>query len=62
MIKGKLTIKEIQKACNAKLISGDSTKFINNFSKDTREIKKGDMYVAIKGENTDGNEYIRRKF
>lgn len=31
---------------------------INDVSTDSRKIKDGDLYIAIKGENNDGNDYI----
>lgn len=54
----KLTIKEITKACNGKFIGDDDTLEITSYSKDTRTIKKGDCYVAIKGETFDGNDFL----
>lgn len=54
----KLTIKEITKACNGKFIGNDDTLEIISYSKDTRTIKKGDCYVAIKGETFDGNDFL----
>ena len=53
----KLNIEEIIKACNGKLIHGDKAQEIRGFSRDSREIKDGDIYVGIKGENFDGNTY-----
>ena len=54
----KLTIKEITKVCNGKFIGNDNTLEITSYSKDTRTIKKGDCYVAIKGETFDGNDFL----
>ena len=54
----KLTIKEITKACNGKFIGDDDTLKITSYSKDTRTIKNGDCYVAIKGETFDGNDFL----
>lgn len=54
----KLTIKEIIKACNGKFIGDDDTLEVTSYSKDTRTIKKGDCYVAIKGETFDGNDFL----
>lgn len=53
----KMNIEEITKACNGKLIHGDKAQEIRGFSRDSREIKQGDIYVGIKGENFDGNTY-----
>ncbi|MBR1679268.1 MAG: UDP-N-acetylmuramoyl-tripeptide--D-alanyl-D-alanine ligase, partial [Bacilli bacterium] len=53
----KLTIKEILKITQGKLLCGDENKQIKTYSKDTRTIQKGDCYVGIKGETFDGNHY-----
>lgn len=53
----KLSIEEIVKSCNGKLICGDKSQTVESFSRDSREIKTGDIYVGIKGENFDGNAY-----
>ncbi len=50
-----LKLKEIIKATNAKLLQGNPEYICKNFSKDTRTIQKGDTYIAIKGENFNGN-------
>jgi len=36
--------------------SGDT--FVSRFSKDTRSIEAGDVYVALRGENFDGNAFL----
>ncbi len=50
-----LKIKDILKVTNGKLIVGDENVECENFSKDTRDIKKGDTYIGIKGEKYDGS-------
>ena len=54
-----MKIKDILKITNGKLICGDEDLDIQNFEKDTRIIQKGDMYVAIKGEKFDGNDFYK---
>ena len=54
-----MKIKEILKITNGKLICGDEDLDIQKFEKDTRIIQKGDMYVAIKGEKFDGNDFYK---
>ena len=54
-----MKIKEILKITNGKLICGDEDLDIQNFEKNTRIIQKGDMYVAIKGEKFDGNDFYK---
>lgn len=50
-----LKIKDILKVTNGNLIAGNIEAECENFCTDTREIKKGDTYIALKGENFDGN-------
>lgn len=52
-----LNIEEIVNACKGKLICGNREQLVEGFSRDSREIKEGDMYIGIKGENFDGNSY-----
>ncbi len=52
-----LTVKNIIEACNAKLLSGNINATITTFSKDTRTLTPGDIYIGIKGENFDGNVF-----
>ena len=52
-----LKVKDIIEICNAKLLQGTIDKECFSFCKDTRIIEKDDVYVAIKGENFDGNDF-----
>ena len=52
-----MNIKDIIRVTNGKLVIGDENLICENFSKDTRTIKNGDIYVGIKGENFDGNQF-----
>ncbi len=58
----KIYIKDIISVCNAKLVCGDVNLECVNFSKDSRTINKGDVYIAIKGEKFDGNDYFEEAF
>lgn len=51
-----MKIKEIIKATNGKLIKGNEEYECEEFCKDTRIIKKGNIYIGIKGEHFNGNE------
>ena len=57
-----INVKKIVEICNGKLISGDENIEISSYSKDTRNINVGDMYLAIKGERVNGNDYIESAF
>ena len=50
-----IKVKDIIKICDAQLVYGNEEEICQNFSKDTREIKKDDVYIGIKGENFNGN-------
>lgn len=52
-----LKVSDVIKICNAKLLQGDIEKEVKNFSNDTRNIKENDTYIAIQGENFDGNDF-----
>lgn len=53
-----LYVSDIIKCGNGILLYGDDSLSLNNFSKDTRTIKDGDIYVGIKGEVFDGNKFF----
>lgn len=48
---------EIAKICSAR-ITGNPAAIITGFSIDTRTIKPGDLFVALKGENQDGHRFV----
>lgn len=50
-----ITIKDILDVCEGKLIFGSEDISCKEFCIDTRKLNFGDIYVAIKGENFDGN-------
>lgn len=58
----KIDVDKIIEICNGELLSGDRKKEITSFSKDTRTIQNGDMYLAIKGDRVNGNDYIENAF
>ena len=51
--------KKIQEICNGKLLTSSIGNKVNNFVMDSREIKEGDCFVAIKGENNNGNKFLK---
>lgn len=52
-----LSIEEIVNSCKGKLLCGDKYRQVERFSQDSRDIKDGDIYVGIRGDNFDGNAY-----
>lgn len=58
-----LSLKEIIDVLGGKLLSSKtSIKTINNVSTDTRSIGEGDVFFALKGENFNGNKYVKTAF
>lgn len=53
-----MLLKEIIKAAGKFEIYGNADIDINGIQIDSRKIKKGDMFVAVKGTQTDGHDYI----
>jgi UDP-N-acetylmuramoyl-tripeptide--D-alanyl-D-alanine ligase len=54
-----LSLSTLAQMCGATLLSGNSEASALAVSKDTRAIKAGDLYVALRGERFDGNHYIQ---
>ncbi|MBE6157062.1 MAG: UDP-N-acetylmuramoyl-tripeptide--D-alanyl-D-alanine ligase [Firmicutes bacterium] len=48
-------VKDILEKCDGYLVIGDENTKLENFSKDTRTLNNGDIYVGIKGETFDGS-------
>ena len=57
-----IKVKDVIEICSGRLIFGDKEIVCKDFSKDTRTIKKDDVYVGIKGENFDGNTLYEKAF
>lgn len=53
----KITIREILTATGGKLISGNEETIINNITTDSRKAEQGILFVALKGDNFDGNDF-----
>ena len=54
-----LTVKDILQICKGKLICGNEEETLEHFSKDTRKLQKGDVYVGMKGENFNGSLFTK---
>ena len=55
-----ITVEDILKITSGELITGNKQIVCENFSKDTRTIKNGDIYIGIKGEKFDGNQFWKQ--
>lgn len=53
-----LKICEIQKAVNGNIIRGDAQLKIDNVSTDSRNVKKGDLFIPLKGNKHDAHKFI----
>lgn len=54
----KLSLSEIVQACNAQILKGITNENLYEFSTDTRTIKSGQIYIPLKGESFDGENFI----
>jgi UDP-N-acetylmuramoyl-tripeptide--D-alanyl-D-alanine ligase len=52
------TIRDVLGAVKGKLLSGNPDEIMTGISTDTRKIRKGELFVAIKGGNFDGHSFI----
>lgn len=52
------TIEELLKATGGTLLKEGAASFVNGVSTDTRSISEGELFLALKGENFDGNRFL----
>lgn len=57
-----LKIKDIIRCTNGVLLTGEEEYECENFLRDTREVKKGDTFVGLKGKKHDGNLLWKEAF
>lgn len=55
-----LTVGEIAKALNGKIICGDSGRAVTGVSTDSRKITENDLFFALQGEKSDGHAYLEK--
>src|SRR6266700_4160827 len=53
-----LSLSKIVDLAGAKLESGDSNVSVEKISTDSRTLKRGELFVALRGENFDGHKFI----
>ena len=52
------SLSSIAEMCGAVLLAGNAENLVRRIAKDTRSIEPGDLYVALRGERFDGNQFI----
>ncbi|WP_446899317.1 UDP-N-acetylmuramoyl-tripeptide--D-alanyl-D-alanine ligase [Clostridium sp. LBM24168] len=55
-----MSFDDIVKAVNGKVILKGKYSSFNKVNSDTRKIEKNDIFIALKGENFNGNDYIKQ--
>lgn len=53
-----LSVKEIVTATKGTLIAGEADRRVGSFSTDTRSLKSGDLFIALKGKTFDGHAFL----
>jgi len=51
-------LKQIAESAGGRLESGDGNVSVDKISTDSRTLKHGDLFVALRGENFDGHEFV----
>lgn len=54
------TLEEIEKATGASLLQKGEDAFVEGVSTDTRTISRGELFIALIGENFNGHEFLKR--
>lgn len=54
----RLTAADISHACGASILFGDETVGATTVVIDSREVKKGSLFIAFSGEHVDGHDYL----
>jgi len=57
-----IKIKDVIENLKGEIVFGKENDEIIDVSTDTRTIKEGDTFIALKGENNNGNEYLEKAF
>src|SRR5207253_4611841 len=53
-----LTISQVAKLAGASGFSGDTSVRVNKVSTDSRTLKPGELFVALRGQNFDGHNFV----
>lgn len=53
-----MKLETLLKIINGNLVQGEKIRKIKNIKIDSRKVKKGDLYIALKGKKNNGHDYI----
>lgn len=53
------SLKDLAAACGGKILCGDDARTVTTICKDTRALRRGDLYWCLRGENHDGHAFVR---
>ena len=56
------TLEEIEKATGASLLQKGEDAFVEGVSTDTRTISRGELFIALIGENFNGHEFLKTRW
>ena len=56
----RLTVGQIAEFCQGEILYGDAAKMARSVSIDTRKATMGGVFIALKGEEDDGHQYVNR--
>lgn len=56
----RISVVEILKCCNGNLLKGNKEEYIDSISTDSRSMIRNDLFIALKGKNFDGHDFIRK--
>lgn len=56
------TVEELQRAVGGRYLNGEAVGEAVGVSIDTRTLKPGDLFVALRGENHDGHDFLKQAF
>lgn len=54
------TLRDILKPIDYRLVSGDTDRMVAGVQTDSRKVKPGDVFIAVKGTLTDGHDYLEK--
>lgn len=57
-----LPLRKIAAMAGATLLGRDTGAFVSRLNKDTRTVQPGDLYIGLRGEKYDGNEFAAQAF